>query len=111
VGGGGCGEFPRTPDFSRGQVTVPPIPGGAEEVLVYGRAPEAAAKVVLTADGGIRTEVEPFPGPEGVDGDFYLIAVKPGMENARVNWLDAEDNEGSRGIELLPPASGHVKRG
>ena len=111
-GGGGCGEFARTPDFSRGQHASPSMVGEpAKEVLVYGRVPEAAAKVVLTADGGIRTEVEPFPGPEGVEGGFYLIPVKPGMEHARVNWLDGDGKEGSRGIELLPPASGQVRRG
>ena len=110
-GGGQCGEFPRTPGFSRLQEATPNLVGATvKEVLVFGRTPDAAAKVVLTADGGIRKEVEPFPGPEGVEGGFYLIQVKPRMEHARVNWLDRDGNEGSRGIELLPPASGHVKR-
>jgi hypothetical protein len=103
-GGGYCGEQRRTPGFTRGQVTVPPVPHGANEVLVYGRTPEEAAKVVLTVDGVIRKEFEPYPGPAGVDGDFYLIPVKPeATKNGRVNWLDAEGNEGSRGTELLPP--------
>jgi len=100
-------ELPRTPGFSRvvhalfNRVGQP-----AREVLVFGRTPDGATKVVLTADGGIRIEVEPFPGPEGVEGGFYLIPVKPGMEHARVNWLDREGNEGSRGLELLPRPAG-----
>jgi hypothetical protein len=107
---GGCGEFPRTPGFGRGQMSVPPggrradgTPVRVREILVYGRAPEGASAVVLTADGGVRDRMEPFEGPESVAGDFYLFAVPPDLKNGRVNWLDGKGNEGSRGIELLPP--------
>ena len=109
---GQCGEFSRTPGFTRSQAASSMRVGApVESVLVYGRTPEAAKKVVLTADGGIHMEVEPHPGPRGWEGGFYLFEVKPGMEHARVNWLDANGNPGSRGLELMPPASGHVKRG
>jgi hypothetical protein len=107
---GGCGEFPRTPGFGRGQISVPPggrradtTPIRVKEILVYGRAPEQAASVVLTAEGEVRERVEPFQGPPSVSGDFYLMAIPPDLKNGRVNWLDREGNEGSRGIELLPP--------
>jgi hypothetical protein len=102
---GQCGEFPRTPGFSRLQLTVPDASGEAREVLVYGRAPEGAAGVVITPpDGGSPIEAELHEGPPGVPGDFYLRALEPGqaVEGARVNWIDAAGNEGSRGIELLP---------
>lgn len=101
--GGGCGEFPRTPGFGRAQISVPPVKGGVREILVYGRAPEHAAAVVITAAGGVRTRVEPFEGPPSVSGDFYLIEIPPDLKNGRVNWIDREGHEGSRGIALLPP--------
>jgi hypothetical protein len=100
---GGCGEFPRTPGFGRAQISVPPVKGGVREILVYGRAPEHAAAVVLTAAGGVRTRVEPFEGPPNVSGDFYLIEIPPDLKSGRVNWVDREGHEGSRGIALLPP--------
>jgi hypothetical protein len=108
--GGSCGVMRRTPGFSRSQLALPPKQRGVKEVLVFGRVPARARAVVLTADGGIRTEVKPYPGPKRVRGDFYLMVVKPKMEHARVNWLDAEGRRGSRGIALQPPASGHVLR-
>jgi hypothetical protein len=99
---GQCGEFPRTPGFSRLQATVPNVAGGTSETLVYGRAPKEAALVRLTFEGRAPVEVEPFEGPPGAEGDFYLVAVQPGVEG-RVNWIDSDGNEGSRGIALLPP--------
>jgi hypothetical protein len=100
---GQCGEFPRTPGFSRIQKTVPDVAGGAREILVYGRAPEDAALVRLTPDAGKAIEVKPLEGPAGETGDFYLFAVPADIGEARVNWIDDEGNEGSVGQELLPP--------
>jgi hypothetical protein len=99
---GQCGEFPRTPGFSRIQQTVSNVAGGAREIVVYGRAPEEAALVRVTLDGRAPVEVEPIEGPAGSPGDFYLVAVPPGVDG-RVNWLDDEGNEGSPGQALLPP--------
>jgi hypothetical protein len=59
--------------------------------------------VVLTAEGEVRERVEPFEGPPSASGDFYLMAIPADLKNGRVNWIDGEGNEGSRGIELLPP--------
>jgi hypothetical protein len=101
--GGQCGDFPRTPGFSRVQHTVRSTAGQAGEILVYGRAPERAAKVRLTARGEAPIEVAPLEGRDATGGDFYLIAVRPDLEKGRVNWIDAQGNEGSPGIELLPP--------
>jgi hypothetical protein len=98
---GQCGEFPRTPGFSRIQQTVSNMAGGAREVLVYGRAPEEAALVRVTL-GGAPLEVEPIVGPSGESGDFYLTAVPPGVQG-RVNWIDEDGKEGSSGQELGPP--------
>jgi hypothetical protein len=98
---GQCGAFPRTPGFSRLQLTVPSIAGGAREVLVYGRAPEEAAWVRVTFDGRGPVQVEPLEGPESAD--YYLIAVPPDTSGGRVNWIDNDGHEGSSGVELLPP--------
>jgi hypothetical protein len=100
--GGQCGEFPRTPGFSRIQKTVPDVAGGAREILVYGRAPEEAALVRLTPSDWEPLEMKPLEGPPG-EGDFYLFAVPSDIGDGRVNWIDAQGDEGSQGQELLPP--------
>ncbi|HZC14382.1 MAG TPA: hypothetical protein VE270_10230 [Thermoleophilaceae bacterium] len=104
TGGGQCGEFPRTPGFGRVQHTVLDSSGEAREILVYGRVPEEASSVVITVDGrrGSATQVEPFEGPPGAEGDFYLIPIPAEWDTGRVNWLDEHGNEGSRGHELMP---------
>jgi hypothetical protein len=102
---GQCGEFPRTPGFSRIQQTVSNQAGAAREILVYGRVPEEAAMVRVRQEGKapVDTLVGPIEGPAGEPGDFYLIAVRQPDLPGRVNWLDEEGNEGSQGHELLPP--------
>lgn len=116
---GYCGErFPGTPGFSRAQISVPPrhfVRGrprpwllGVREVLVYGRAPERASRVVITARGQRRFTVKTFEGPRTVRGDFYLIPVPPSLRNARVNWLDRDGNPGSPGIRLQHDTKGRI---
>jgi hypothetical protein len=107
---GQCGEFPRTPGFSRLQAPGVYLRGDSEEaqrlrrkpVLVYGRVPERAARVVITARG-LRVETRPLEGPRGARGDFYALSVRPGHPDARINWLDEHGRPGSRGIALMPP--------
>jgi hypothetical protein len=98
---GGCDESRRTPGFGRRQSSVPPTKT-PREIVVYGRAPEQASAVVLTLGGKVRKRVEPFEGPPSVSGDFYVIAIPPQLKNGRVNWIDRDGREGSRGIALLP---------
>jgi hypothetical protein len=100
---GQCGEFPRTPGFSRIQHTVRDTDGGAREILLYGRVPDEAAYVRVMPEGRSAIDVEPIEGPAGIPGDFYLVALSPDVARGRVNWFDSEGREGSRGIELLPP--------
>jgi hypothetical protein len=100
-GGGQCGEFPRTPGFSRVQLSVHAPDGRVTDVVVYGRVPDGADKVVMTEPGGRWKQIEPIQGPPGA-GRFYLFTIGPGIEG-RVNWIDRDGREGSRGIELLPP--------
>jgi len=61
-----------------------------------------AVAVVVTVNGVERRRVEPLPGPAGVNGDFYLVAAPPQWAGGRVNWIDENGREGSRGHELLP---------
>ncbi len=100
-GGGQCGEFPRTPGFSRVEDTVW-VDSRPVRKLVYGRAPERATAVVVRRRGKLVRRVRPIEGPPGERGDFYLIGLPVGTKG-RVNWLDREGREGSRGLELLPP--------
>jgi hypothetical protein len=112
-GSGFCGAvgFRKTPGFSRAQKNVPTLRKDRgrlflpKEVLVYGRVPERAGKVVVTADSGIRIEVEPHEGLKSIRGDFFVIPVKPRLGHARINWLDADGGRGSRGIALEPPVT------
>ena len=118
---GYCGRFPRTPGFSRAifpgvelhsRREDPRLHSGHErprptELIVYGHVPTRATAVVLTAARGTRIEVEPFPGPRGVPGNFYLLSMSRRMVlDARVNWLDADGRPGSRGIEVSPGPAG-----
>jgi hypothetical protein len=111
--GGYCGRFPRTPGFSRAifpgvslhsRREQPPRP---TTLIVYGHVPTRATAVVLTAARGTRIEVEPFPGPRGVPGDFYVLSVSRRVVlDARVNWLDSDGRPGSRGIRVSPGPAG-----
>jgi hypothetical protein len=92
--------FRKTPGFSRGQ---PGSTRTVKEVVVWGRVPERAATVVITAPGGTRIEAKPTDGPKTFPGRFYGIPVKPGLPGARINWLDEDGRPGSRGIRLMPP--------
>jgi hypothetical protein len=112
-GSGFCGAmgFRKTPGFSRAQKNVPTLRKSQgrlflpKEVLVYGRVPERATKVVVTADRGVRIEVEAHEGPKSIRGDYFVIPVEPRLGHARINWLDADGNAGSRGIALQPPVT------
>jgi hypothetical protein len=106
---GSCGSprslgFRKTPGFSRHQGAF--LSGRApppKEVLVWGRVPDRAERVVITAPDGLRIVRNPKDGPENFPGRFYGIPVDPGHPGARINWLGAGGKPGSRGIRLMPP--------
>jgi hypothetical protein len=131
VGGGGyCGEQPRTPGFTRGQMNVAepprrssrelerpaqapqPIRAKTKQVLIYGRTPERAEYVLITTKPlRLRMRSPVLDGPENMRGDYYVLAVPPHIgRSARINWLDEDGKPGSRGTELLPPVAGKVRR-
>ncbi len=104
---GHCGSprslgFRKTPGFSRAQGPARARPR-PNEVLVWGRVPDRATKVVITAPGRRRIAVLPEEGPKTFPGQYYVIPVKPPMPGARINWLDPNGRPGSRGIGLMPP--------
>jgi hypothetical protein len=68
-----------------------------KELLVYGPAPEEADAVRITAEGGFRREQRTFDGPEGMDGNFYLLVAPGDLHGAEIAWLDAE------GASTAPP--------
>jgi hypothetical protein len=94
--------FRKTPGFSRAQALTTSRPR-PKEVMVYGRVPDRAAKVIITAPGTRPIKIEPEDGPKSFPGRFYGIPVKPGLPGARINWYDSEGRPGSRGIGLMPP--------
>jgi hypothetical protein len=96
--------FRKTPGFSRAQTVAPSKPR-PKEILVWGRVPDRASKVVISAPGRSRIEVVPEPGPKRFPGRYYAIPVKPPMQGGRINWLDRNGKPGSRGIGLMPPIS------
>jgi hypothetical protein len=107
---GSCGAprslgFRKTPGFSRYQGAVVHPPPRKQEALVWGRVPDRAEKVVITAPDGLRIEVRPEDGPKTFPGRWYGIPVRVRGEHpgARINWLDKHGQPGSRGIRLMPP--------
>lgn len=97
--------FRKTPGFSRAQSVARSKPR-PREILVWGRVPDRAAKVVIRAPGRRDIVVVPKDGPRSFPGRFYGIPVKPPRPGARINWLDASGHPGSRGIRLMPPIAG-----
>jgi hypothetical protein len=111
---GYCGPQPRTPGFTRGQMTVPsptpvPVSGGegpgARQVLIYGRTPERAEYVTVTVEGALRMRAPVFDGPPRTGENYYLVAIPAHVgRTAKINWLGNDGKPGSRGTRLLPPA-------
>jgi hypothetical protein len=108
AGSGQCGEFPRTPGFSRVQHSVRGVRGTrAKEILVFGRAPERADLVQVDSGGDRGRAVDTSEGPRSERGDFYLIPIPPGWtKHGKVTWIDKDrpgENLKGQSIGLLPP--------
>ena len=113
--GGFCGSprslgFRKTPGFNRAQNELMPVKPRPREILVWGRVPDRAEQVVITAPDGLRIARRPKDGPESFPGRYYGIPVSPGHPGARINWLDARGEPGSRGIRLMPPITPQKRR-
>jgi hypothetical protein len=94
---------PPLPAFNAHAMGFPSIPP-ADEWLVFGRTPEQATAVELNRDGEVVERVETFEGPEGVEGDFYVMYLPPDLEiDARMNWLDESGEPGDEGTRFRLP--------
>jgi hypothetical protein len=89
----GKGRFPLRP-FHALAMAVPPIPA-QKEFLVYGPVPARASAVQLVATGEVVARVGVFPGPPGVQGDFYVMWLEPDLKvDGWMEWLDESGNPG-----------------
>jgi len=104
-GSGFCGEFPKSPGFSRSEHQVRTSDGSVVERLVYGQAPAQATKVVLTA-ADFRKETGLVDGPSASPGRYWLIAIGPNVKNGKVVWVDGDGRVGGRHDVAVPPRRG-----
>jgi hypothetical protein len=94
---------PPLPGFNAQAMGLPTIPD-TDEYLVYGRTPESATAVELTRDGEVVERVETSEGPDGVEGDFYVMYLPPDLEiDGRMNWLDERGAPGDEGVRFRLP--------
>jgi hypothetical protein len=59
---------------------------------------------VVTVAGKVRMRSPVHEGPRGRDENYHVVGLPVHVgRGARINWLDSNDNAGSRGVQLLPP--------
>jgi hypothetical protein len=61
---------------------------GRTEVVLFGIAPEGAAAVELSAEGGVRIQARMYEGPASFAGDAWVVAAPLGLRDATVDWVD-----------------------
>jgi hypothetical protein len=82
------------PVFIAQAIGVPPTPD-QKEFLVSGRAPEEADAVELVRDGEVAMRAPTLEGPDGVDGDFYVMTLPPDLEEYGVmRWIGEDGRVG-----------------
>jgi hypothetical protein len=93
---------PPLPVFIAQAIGVPPTPD-QKEFLVYGRAPEEAVAVELVRDGEVAVRVGTSDGPDGVDGDFYVLTLPPDLElDGVMRWIGEDGRAGEEVRFRLP---------
>jgi hypothetical protein len=81
---------------------VPPTPD-QKEYFVYGWTPEEAGAVELVRDGEVAVRVETTEGPEGMDGDFYVMTLPPDVElDGVMRWIGEDGRPGDEVRFRLP---------
>ena len=93
------------PVFGMAESMLPPR--RPRMVVVFGRAPLRASKVVVTFPERRRVLAVPRPAPPGFerrygfDASFFALVLRTtAVDGARVNWVDAAGRAGSRGLPL-----------
>lgn len=81
---------------------VPPTPD-QKEYFVYGWTPEEAGAVELVRDGEVAVRVGTSEGPEGMDGDFYVMTLPPDVElDGVMRWIGEDGRPGDEVRFRLP---------
>jgi hypothetical protein len=90
------------PVFIAQAMGVPPTPD-QKEYFVYGWTPEEAGAVELVRDGEVAVRVETTEGPEGMDGDFYVMTLPPDVElDGVMRWIGEDGRPGDEVRFRLP---------
>jgi hypothetical protein len=97
-----CGEH-GTGGFDAKGVPVTDAAGRAE-VILFGRAPETASTVELTADDGTRIRSRVHEGPADYRGDVWALVASPDLEgrNPRVDWVVPSGRRGGAKLDVSP---------
>jgi hypothetical protein len=65
---------------------------GRTEVILWGHAPEQASGIELTGYGSDSIRADTIDGPDGFDGDVWVLPAPTYIKDAQVDWLDSEGN-------------------
>ena len=96
--------FRKTPGFSRAQGAYRSKPAPRSvDVLVWGRVPDRAEKVVVSAPNGKRIEVEPSARSREFPGRFYAIEVSARLRGKRQQLAGRPDQLAGRGGQTREP--------
>jgi hypothetical protein len=95
-----CGEH-GTGGFDAKGVPVSDA-AGRSEVILFGRAPEAASMVELVADDGTRIRSRVHQGPPDYRGDVWAAVASPrlGDRHPRVDWIDPSGRRGGANLDV-----------
>lgn len=102
-GSGGCGVRPRAPGFTVHGLTMPAVVGKPRvETLLFGHAPARADAVELVTDSG-PVPAKLYPGPAGVPGKFWFVAVpSEEIQQGKVYWVDRDTGTRGPTVDATP---------
>jgi hypothetical protein len=90
------------PVFIAQAIGVPPTPD-QKEYLVYGWTPEEASAVELVRDGEVAVRVGTSEGPDGLDGDVYVMTLPPDPQvDGVMRWIGEDGRAGEEVRFRLP---------
>jgi hypothetical protein len=101
---GGCGVRRHAPGFTIHGLTLPAVVGKPRvETLLFGHAPDRADAVELVTNSG-PVAAKLYPGPAGVPGKFWLVAVRSEQiqHGGEVYWTDRTAGVRGPALEVGP---------
>lgn len=93
-------------DLKAGSLPVSDSSSGDAELLLFGRAPEAATSIELSTDAGRTVRVEPYEAPSGFAGRTWLMAVPRGPKGGQLDWTDRNGKRAGAKLDASP----HLER-